>query len=487
MTAGVASRPPLVSVVIPTFNHNHYIGEALVSVLAQRVEDLELIVVDDGSDTPVEPLVRGKAPNATVVRQVNAGPSAARNAGVGRAEGSFVACLDADDLWTSGALERLLKGFRDAPGAAVVQGNVRNFLTPNDAPSFNGARIGQPFQGFSVGALLARREVLLDGGLFDESLRLSEDVDLFIRWVEQRRARLVIPDVVLHHRKYLARSQSASIAKAVSPGGTTADECRLWMERLHRSMARRRSNATPALLQNGRAATPAVSVILTVRNGMPHLQEAVAAIRQQTLSPHEIVAVVGRSNDGTLEYLRSEPGIRVLEQSDVGLAAARNAALEAAKCPLLAFCDHDDLWHPAKLEKQVAVVSQFSAPGACIVNFKEFSKADSTEPTADLLRDVPTLAWTPSALLAHREVFRAVGPFDPTLGLGCDVDWFRRLRQLDIPCGVAGRALLRKRRHASNLSHDPKTNRAAMFKMLRKARRELKARPLSGALGHHPN
>jgi glycosyltransferase involved in cell wall biosynthesis len=205
---------------------------------------------------------------------------------------------------------------------------------------------------------------------------------------------------------------------------------------------------------------------------MPYLPDTVAAIRQQTLLPQEIIAVVGQSDDGTLEYLRSAPDIRVIEQSGIGLAAARNSALDAVKCPLVAFCDHDDLWHPAKLEKQVAVVGQFAAPAACIVNFEELSEPGAAVPVTDRFRDVPTLAWTPSALLAHREVFTSVGEFDPALGLGCDTDWFRRLRETDIPCGVAGGVLLRKRRHANNLSRDPQTNRAAMFKVLRKLRNE---------------
>jgi glycosyltransferase involved in cell wall biosynthesis len=455
--AETGSQPPLISVVMPAYNHNHYIEDALDSVRAQGVEDIELIVVDDGSDSPVDAVVGAKFPNATVIRQTNAGPSAARNAGIARARGDFVAFLDADDVWTPTALQRLLKGFRDAPGVAVVQGNLRRFVTPGDAPSIDGSWIGPPFQSFNVGALLVRREVMLDAGLFDESLRRSEDVDLFIRWGERRTRRLVIPDIVLHYRKYHAHR-----------AGRSATEIhRVWIERLRRSMARRRSAAAP--VEGGRPAAGSVSVILTVRNGMPYLPDAVATIRRQTLLPHEIIAVVGRSDDGTLEYLRSAPDIRVIEQSGIGLAEARNSALAAVKCPLVAFCDHDDLWHPAKLEKQVAVVGQFAAPAACIVNFEEFSEPDAVIGPS---RDVPTLAWTPSALLAHRDVFMSVGAFDPALGLGCDTDWFRRLRESDIPCGVAGRVLLRKRRHANNLSAEPRTNRAAMFKMLRKLRSE---------------
>ena len=482
LTGEIASRPPLISVVMPAYNHNDYIGVALDSIRTQELQDLELIVVDDGSDAPVDAIVREKLPNATMIRQSNAGPSAARNKGIAHARGQFVAFLDADDLWTAAALERLLKGFRDAPGVDVVQGNVRQFVAPNDAPSIDGARFGPPYQSFNVGALLVRREVLLGDGLFDENLRRSEDVDLFIRWSERKITRLVIPEVVLRYRKHEADARRAGRTKVIGPSDGAAANVRSdWLKLLHRSITRRRTDAVRELAgirsAQAKPSHPAVSVIVTVQNGMPYLREAVAAIRRQTLSPREIVAVVGCSEDGTPEYLRSQPDIHVIEQSGVGLGAARNAALEAVRSPLVAFCDHDDLWDRAKLEKQVAVLAQFSAPAACIVNFAEFFEKGAGIRTASLFADIPTPAWTPSALLAHREVFASIGSFDPELGLACDVDWFRRLRQSDIPCGIAGRALLLKRRHASNLSRNPEANRAAMFKMIYKTRREMKHAP----------
>ena len=478
MIGEIAAPLPLISVIMPAFNHNRYIGVALDSVRAQGLQGLELIVVDDGSDAPVDAIVREKVPNATLIRQPNAGPSAARNKGIAHSRGKFVAFLDADDLWTATALNRLLKGFRDAPGVGIVQGNLRQFAVPDDAPSVEGSRFGPPYQSFNVGALLVRREVLLREGPFDENLRRSEDVELFVRWSERRIARLVVPDVVLRYRKYEKYLRGARPTKAVGPDGAAASVCSDWLKLLHRSLMRRHTSAVtePAGIRsaNAKISTPAVSVILTVRNGMLYLPEAVAAIRRQTLSPHEIVAVVGCSEDGTHEYLRSQPEIRVIEQTRGGLAEARNAGLEAARGLLVAFCDHDDVWHPAKLEKQLEVIAKFSAPAVCLANLAEFFEGGTTVRTTDLFGGVPTPGWTPSALLAHRDVFASIGPFDPALGLGCDADWFRRLRQSDIPCGMAGGILLRKRRHASNLSRNPEANRAAMFKMIHKTRREMK-------------
>ena len=246
MTVKTTSQLPLISIVMPTCNQNRYIEAALNSVCAQGLEELELIVVDDGSDTPVDALVRAKVPNATIIRQANAGPSAARNRGIALAQGRFVAFLDADDLWTATALARLLKGFSDAPGSDIVQGTVRQFITPADAPSIDSAWIGPRYQSFNVGAVLVRREILLSDGLFDERMRRSEDADLFIRWCEHKRARLLIPDVVLHYRKYEAHARLASVMEATDAGNVATDVCGDWLELLHRSMARRRDNPAGA-------------------------------------------------------------------------------------------------------------------------------------------------------------------------------------------------------------------------------------------------
>ncbi|MEO5756658.1 MAG: hypothetical protein ABIQ51_07355, partial [Mesorhizobium sp.] len=111
-----------------------------------------------------------------------------------------------------------------------------------------------------------------------------------------------------------------------------------------------------------------------------------------------------------------------------------------------------------------------------ITNFRLVRDADPSD-VAVVSSDagqVPRLGWTPSALLAHRDVFTAVGGFDPALGMGCDTDWFRRFRLCGLPCGVGSQVLLDKRIHAGNLSRETARNRAAMFRMLQKHRAEIR-------------
>jgi GT2 family glycosyltransferase len=113
------------------------------------------------------------------------------------------------------------------------------------------------------------------------------------------------------------------------------------------------------------------------------------------------------------------------------------------------------------------VLDQFARPGACITQFRTVREGGTDDPV-----QLPRLGWTPSALVAHREVFATVGGFDPATDMGCDTDWFRRLRRSEVPCGVTSQALMEKHRRRDSLSSDPARNRAAMFQVIRKHRLE---------------
>jgi glycosyltransferase involved in cell wall biosynthesis len=97
---------PLISCVVPVFNGERYLGEALDSILAQTYRPLELLVVDDGSTDGTAALVTRYRDQIRPLFQPNAGQAAARNLGLSVARGEFVAFLDADDLWHPEKLAR---------------------------------------------------------------------------------------------------------------------------------------------------------------------------------------------------------------------------------------------------------------------------------------------------------------------------------------------------------------------------------------------
>jgi hypothetical protein len=121
--------PPLVSVVIPTHERARVIAETIDSALAQSYPSLEIIVVDDGSTDTTRAIVTGDRyrGRVTYVRQPHAGLAAARNAGLRRATGTYVAWLDTDDLWRREKLALQVAWLEQRPGHAVIGSDFSAF------------------------------------------------------------------------------------------------------------------------------------------------------------------------------------------------------------------------------------------------------------------------------------------------------------------------------------------------------------------------
>lgn len=185
---------PEVSVVIPVCRGGEYVAKALSSVFAQTFTRYEVIVVNDGSPE-TERIEKDLLPcqqRIIYVKQPNSGPSAARNAGVLRSTGAYVAFLDADDAWYPNYLEEQLAALHADPGLDLIYCDA---LLIGDSP-----HVGQTVMEISpsrgpvtlesllkldctviTSCTVARRPCLLKAGLFDEDLRCCEDYDLWVR------------------------------------------------------------------------------------------------------------------------------------------------------------------------------------------------------------------------------------------------------------------------------------------------------------------
>ena len=116
-----------VSCIIPVFNGERYLREALDSILAQTHRPFDIIVVDDGSTDGTPAVVAGYGVQVRYVRQPNTGPAAARNLGVRSGGGEFIAFLDADDLWHPEKLARQMTRFREQPDLDLCITHVEHF------------------------------------------------------------------------------------------------------------------------------------------------------------------------------------------------------------------------------------------------------------------------------------------------------------------------------------------------------------------------
>jgi len=217
---------PVVSVIVPAYNTARFIPETLESVFAQTFRDYEVIVINDGS-ADTEELKRALAPylqQIIYIEQQNRGVAGARNTGIRTARGEYVAFLDSDDCYLPLFLEEQLRLLQQQPPADLVYANATVFgeriaetatcmeICPSEGPvSLESLLVDRCTVVTST--VVARRQALIDAGLFDESFREAEDYDLWLR---------------LAHRKARTRYQYKVLGRyRVRPGSLSSSEQRM--------------------------------------------------------------------------------------------------------------------------------------------------------------------------------------------------------------------------------------------------------------------
>jgi len=177
-----------VSVIIPTYNRETFIQKALESVFAQTYQDFEIIVMDDGSTDATRDIVSGLDKRVRYFYQENKGIAGARNAGIMKSGGEFVAFLDSDDYWMPDKLERQIRLFNEHPEYGMVASccaSVRldGSFRKKNRPGRSGWILRDLFTKnfIRTSSAVIRRESLDKTGLFDENLTECEEYDLWLR------------------------------------------------------------------------------------------------------------------------------------------------------------------------------------------------------------------------------------------------------------------------------------------------------------------
>ncbi|MGD9509361.1 MAG: glycosyltransferase family 2 protein [Geminicoccaceae bacterium] len=208
--------PVAISCVIPVFNGEAYLGEALDSVFAQTLPPTEVIVVDDGSTDGTREVIDRFGTRVRYVHQENRGPAAARNKGIALAIGELLAFLDADDLWLPRKLARQTQRLAERGDLQVSVTQVRNFWIEElrvEAEAMRDHRLAAAaLPGYVPQTMLARREAFVRVGLFDETLRTGEDTDWFLRAADLGTMAELLPEVLVmrrFHRTNLTRVGNA--------------------------------------------------------------------------------------------------------------------------------------------------------------------------------------------------------------------------------------------------------------------------------------
>lgn len=198
------NQPLFISVIIPVYNGQKYLSEAIQNVKNQDYKPLEIIVIDDGStDKTVEIAAKFKD-TIHYVYQENSSPAAARNCGIRMAKGDVIAFLDVDDLWSDDKLKLQASYLAANPSVEIVQGLIQQMklseLAANNQPIFEPAH--KPYSYINLGSAIYRKSVFDKIGFFDETLSYAEDVDWFIRAWENGIYKVVLEQVSLFYRKH---------------------------------------------------------------------------------------------------------------------------------------------------------------------------------------------------------------------------------------------------------------------------------------------
>jgi glycosyltransferase involved in cell wall biosynthesis len=192
----------LVSVIIPAYNCQSYIAEAIESALHQTHAPVEVIVLDDGSTDRTLEIARGFSP-VRCVSQAHAGAGAARNRGAALARGVLLAFLDADDRWPLYKLSRQVEALRHQPELDMVFGCVQQLhagieweeaiVKPDDGTS-------QLMRGFVPGTMLIRREAFFRVGELRTEWKVGEFIDWHARATDMGLRSTCLADLLLWRR-----------------------------------------------------------------------------------------------------------------------------------------------------------------------------------------------------------------------------------------------------------------------------------------------
>jgi len=187
---------PTVSVVIPAYKAAGFVARALDSLVGQTCPPTEILVVDDGSPDDIAPAIRPYGARVTLIRKPNGGAASARNLGLDRARGEFVAFLDADDSWAPDKLDRHLRLFAAHPELGLVCGRWHTQIPgqaavappPTTDPDYDRVLRATGPAAFRVATkmwtsmILVRRSVV-GANRFTAGLEPAEDRDLWVRLV----------------------------------------------------------------------------------------------------------------------------------------------------------------------------------------------------------------------------------------------------------------------------------------------------------------
>lgn len=427
---------PLVSVILPVYNGEKYIKDAIESVLFQDYDNLELIIVDDGSKDYsfmiVQDYIKAQEHKKVVcIKQQNKGVSSARNRGVAAAKGDYIAFIDADDIWEKNKLSAQVDFLERNPQIGYVLSKHSLILSSGLEKRPDWVRREQlesELAAYVPSALLVRNYVFQYVGEFDETIRISQDSDWFMRAQDFGIKRQVLDQNLLTKRVY--------------ENCLSSDISGIQRELLQAIKA-----------SSARKSRPKISVIIPVYNGEKYLKEALRSVLSQTYKPYEIIVVDDGSTDATAEIVISFASlVKYVKQDNKGAASARNHGVRMAGGDFLAFLDADDIWAENKLEVQIKEAEKSGDDHIYFGMVEQFFSPDTTEDFQRKYRfeNEVSSGFHPGTMLIKKSDFLEVGFFNTEYQTGEFIDWYGRATLKVFKPILINQVMMRRRIHEAN-------------------------------------
>lgn len=405
-----------ISVIIPYYNREKYIDEAVQSVLSQTLKPLEILIVNDCSRESSRRYLDRYADVCQIIDlKQNVGLAGARNAGIEIASGQFIAFLDDDDIWVPHKLQVQRQYMEEHPECTLVHspawffsedGSQKLFKQFGPGPMLLGHALTNEYCALVPSALVRTEAVRAIGG-FDVSFREVEDREFIARCcaagyqvegldepllrvrreaqesLTQRPWRIFKADLRMcwkHRTHYLRAYGPRGIASFVLEKGQAPARktpyldgvmqfllrfVKYEMKRKYRDpvrIVRTRIERAAASVISWPTAKPKtsstmpsdISVIIPFYNRELYIDEAIQSVLAQTLKPQEIIIVNDCSCESSRRYLdRYADFCKIVDlKKNLGLAGSRNAGVRVARGKFIALLDDDDIWMPRKLELQ---------------------------------------------------------------------------------------------------------------------------------------
>ena len=409
---------PKVSIVIPVYNGSNYLREAIDSALAQTYKNIEVIVINDGSNDKgkTDKICKSYGNRIRYFKKENGGVASALNMGIEKMEGEYFSWLSHDDIYYPDKIEEQIKILQSLDDKNTVLYSDVEYIDSCSNTMYKteyeknfslqtlNSGLFPVFLGYTNGcSILIPQKCFKETGYFDEKLKTANDYDMWFKLFRKYKTGF-IPKVLIKYRFHDLQG-----TKTVAENIRVVESDKIWLaaiEKLHdkdveefgvdifnfyfglskRMADDKRVRASEAAGKKAKEYykknTPSVSVIMPCYNSEKYIKEAVDSILEQIYANFELIIVDDSSTDKTWEIIKKyeSQDYRIISSKNLykkGISGAMNTGLDLSRGLYITRMDSDDISRPTRLERQVRFLSEHKNYGFCSTNMSAFGKIDS--------------------------------------------------------------------------------------------------------------